>query len=220
MRLPDKHINKTIVMKKQAYFILLFMCLFFVQCSNTKTNQDKHADHNSARDSIDRQMLMEERPEEEDDTPSFDEDRRRYIQSYDKIEKIDTTVKIGSGETLHLYTSYYCLYDSSLIIPRKYVFDDKGKYVGKPFLTHNFKSKIILVYKQDTVFNQDIDKKVFKNYLTPELKKYGIILSPELESINADGIKLGYSISIPVTDLGVYCSVFISKTGLVKVSSD
>ena len=97
--------------------------------------------------------------------------------------------------------------DSGLIIPAKYSFD-----THKDFVTHNFKSELILLLDKDTLFKKQITKGTFDKLLYSDLRDYATLLYPDFY-IKNDSIEIHYSISIPVTDVGIGVTIKFDKKG-------
>jgi len=142
------------------------------------------------------------------DNPQVDA-RKDLIASYDKPVFIDTFF-VANGKKLEVLFHYWCTMDSSIIVPAKYNFD-----TDKDFVTHDFISDLTVLSGKDTVFKKHITKATFNNLLdtldTP-LKKYATLLGPTV-SINRDSIQIYYSISIPVTDVGIGVNIKFDKNG-------
>src|ERR1041384_4219553 len=62
-----------------------------------------------------------------------------YLQRYDKKINIDTSYESGK-DNFHLHLEYYCLFDSSIIVPKPYV----AVYGLDSFVTHAFEAKLTL----------------------------------------------------------------------------
>jgi hypothetical protein len=163
-------------------------------------------------------MAEGERPDSEQETPSPIEERIRLSKTYNVIKIIDTTLMAGP-DTLHLHLKYYCIKDSDLIIPKKYVFGEKSP---KDFITHNFASDIKITQKGQIIFNKTIRKNSFDTILTEQLKNYGMLMMPYLSSSNGNKnqIVLDYSISIPASEIGTSVSLIINKNGDSKIAKN
>jgi Domain of unknown function (DUF4738) len=137
--------------------------------------------------------------------------------SYGKIEKIDKLV-IEGKDTLQIHETYYCLHDSSLRIPGRYL-GPWGKDTTKDFIANTFATRIVLVVDNDTILNRMFKKADFDKYLFKQLRRYAIISEPNY--IGYDKAKgefaLGYSLSIPLTDVGVPAYITIDKRGKYRV---
>jgi hypothetical protein len=167
---------------------------------------------------IDAQMAEGARPESEEETPSPAEERERLSKSYNEVKKIDTILKAGN-DSLHLQLKYYCIKDSTLVIPKKYVFGEKSP---KDFITHDFASEIVITQNGQTIFNKTIRKGNFNSVITDQLKSYGILMKPYLSTTNGDKdqVVLDYSISIPGSEIGTGVSLTINKKGDYKVAKN
>ena len=117
------------------------------------------------------------------------------------------TFFIDSGKKFEVIFHYFSTIDSGLTVPAKYNFDTK-----KDFVTHNFISDLILLSDKDTLFKKQITKSTFDNLLDTSLKKYTTLLYPNFY-IKNDSIEIHYSISIPVTDVGIGVNIKFDKKG-------
>jgi hypothetical protein len=104
--------------------------------------------------------------------------------------------------------------DSAIRVPKKYVY----MYKVDSFVTHNFASDILLVKNNKEILRETLYKKDFQRLLPQELKAYGALFCPELE-IKNDSIWLDYSISIPLTDVGIGVHTIIDKDGRLTYSA-
>lgn len=116
-----------------------------------------------------------------------------YIKSYNIFTTIDTTFN-----NYRISVVYYCANDSSILIPSKYSWSENKQN----FRTHNFLSKVIIVQRNDTVFTKQITKELFSRSLPKELKSFGVLMYPEITLLK-DSLCFSYSVSIPLTDIGM-----------------
>lgn len=135
--------------------------------------------------------------------------REEYISLYQKPVLIDSSF-VDNGKKYRIVFHHFSTMDSGLVVPAKYNFD-----TNKDFVTHNFVSDLTLLLGKDTVFQKQISKTMFSNLLntleTP-LNKFATLLYPTLD-INKDSIKINYSISIPVTDVGIRANIKFDMKG-------
>ncbi|HEX9502996.1 MAG TPA: hypothetical protein VF974_01575 [Patescibacteria group bacterium] len=122
---------------------------------------------------------------------------------------IDSTYIIG-GDTFHIHLKHYCLRDSGIVIPKSYVY----MYKLDSFVTHNFVSMIRLDKNSQTILQKTIYKKDFEQFLDRSLQKYGALLLPYIYLEN-NTIKVGYSISVPLTDVGIGVSMLVNRDGSI-----
>ena len=164
---------------------------------------------------IDSQMALGDRPDNEQADPTFKGVLNDLLASYNKVIHIDKSF-IDGKDTLKLHETYYCLHDSLLSVPKKYMW---GGDKTKDFVTNNFVSKIILTVDNDTVLNEVFDKSDFNGVINGQLKKYAIIFNPDYLGYNKikSELALGYSISIPLTDVGVPTYLVIDKKGKYRI---
>ncbi len=203
----------------------LIFISFFARCSGNHSRQTFNSkqsetmnDSLKKRKAIDSQMALGDRPDDEQEGPSFKEVLADRLESYKKVEYIDKSV-IDGKDTAHLKEMYYCLHDSSLRVPKKYMW---GGDKTRDFVTNNFASKIALVINKDTVLNKVFKKSDFNGVIYEQLKKYAIVLKPGYIGYNKTKgeFALGYSISIPLTDVGVPAYITINKTGKFSILNE
>lgn len=206
-------------------FLLLLMTLF-IRCSSSSVQNGEKSKTNKVKDSVNKQKAIDEqmekgdRPDDEQPTPTPAEERKRLIGRYDQVETFDTTIVNGS-DNLNLRLKYYCLRDSSIIVPKTYQSDEKKPHA---FTTHPFASTVLLIYNQDTVLNREFKASDFNPFFEDNfggnLKRYGsILMLPELSKKNKDKgqIALIYSLAIPATDIGIRMYLIITKNGNYKI---
>jgi hypothetical protein len=86
-------------------------------------------------------------------------------------------------------------------------------------LSHtNYANDITITINEDTIFKKTILKEDFKKILDKSLRNYAVIMSPSFE-YNKNNIKISYSISIPITDLGIGANFIIERNGTYKISA-
>lgn len=115
---------------------------------------------------------------------------------------------ILNGENCKLHFKHYCLMDSIIKVPKKYL----EPYGMDLFVTHNFASAVKVEKNSMVVVDTILYKKSFQKYLDDNLKSCGVLLYPTVNT--SDGtIEINYSISIPLTDIGVAVGMNIDKKG-------
>jgi hypothetical protein len=186
--------------------------------SSNKVNDTSKVAADAKQKAIDAQMAEGVRPDSEEETPTPTDERKRLSKTYDEVKKIDTILKVGN-DSLHLKVKYYCVKDSSLVIPKQYVFGEKPP---KDFTTHDFASDIVITQNEQIIFNKTIRKSSFTSVITDQLKKYGILMMPYLSSSSGDKkqVILDYSISIPGSEIGTGVSLIINKKGDYTVAKN
>lgn len=138
-----------------------------------------------------------------------------YVKGYKDTTKVDTSFDYN-GENLKISFSHYCTFDSSLHLPSKYV----GIYGLKEFTTHSFKSALkISSGESEVIVDTVISKEIFKEKIFEEEKLYGALLYPNL-SFSEKGLTVDYSISVPLTDVGVSVSLWCGYNGKLIVKKD
>lgn len=132
---------------------------------------------------------------------------------YERPLVVDTVFHMR-GKELHLYVKHYCLMDSAIRIPKRYIFwDSLDSYV-----THNLVTQVKLEEGDKALLERTIRKEDFRQLLYPDysnLDSFAVLLRPNVD-LKGDKIRLGYSISIPLTDLGVGCDALIDEKGVIS----
>ncbi|TBT96539.1 hypothetical protein CWI39_3672p0010 [Hamiltosporidium magnivora] len=198
-------------MKIYQKITLLIIISVFIECNKKKESLSEY--HKlTPSDSLNiKNENIEPEEFEGDDTRKI---REEYISNYNKIENIDSTLVDNDGNKIHFISKYYCLFDKSLIIPKMYVWEDSSS----DFITHNYANDITITINEDTIFKKTILKEDFKKILDKSLRNYAVIMSPSFE-YNKNNIKISYSISIPITDLGIGANFIIERNGTYKISA-
>jgi hypothetical protein len=151
--------------------------------------------------------------EEENEQPDTKDLRKEYISNYNKIELIDTFFKNSEGKLIHIQTKYYCLFDSAIVVPKKYVWED----TTRSFTTHNYSQDIKIIVDKDTIFNNTIKKDDFADKLYPELKKHAVLMFPNFSYDKENNLfEFGFSITIPITDVGEGWRLIIDNNGNIS----
>jgi hypothetical protein len=204
-------------MKKLS--IALILLVFWGCNSESQKKSDSFVKTSRVKDSVKNKTNGSVQPFTDADLPpSQAEENQQLIKTYDKVVITDS-IFIDNIDTLHFLMKYHCLKDVDLVIPKFY---DEAK-PQKDFLTHPFVADILLINKKDTVLNRQFRASdfypFFKDNFGGNLKKYASIFDPGLYRQNKDKshIYIGFSISIPSTDLGIGTSLVIDKNGKYKI---
>ena len=132
-----------------------------------------------------------------------------YVARYKTPCLIDSAFRVGADRFI-VHLKHYCLMDSGITVPHKYV----GMYKLDHFVTHNFATQVQVERNDSIILRKTVYKKDFDMFLYPELKDYGALRCPAM-AIKNDNIELHYSISIPLTDVGIGATAAIDRDGNV-----
>lgn len=124
---------------------------------------------------------------------------------------IEDTILTIENDTFRISLKHYPLADSLVIVPKKYV----GIYKLDSFTTPGFKTSVTIVKDGKTILQREISKNDFQEFLAPALKNYAVLLYPYVSSVN-NHIELHYSISVPLTDVGIGVGAIVDKDGGVE----
>lgn len=133
----------------------------------------------------------------------------QYIAGYTTHCTIDSSFEVADAR-YKLHVDHICTFDSAIIVPKSYV----NSYKLDSFITHDFVTHITLHRNAKKILERTITKKDFWLKYRPELSQYGVIFCPHLEIYLGEMI-LNYSISIPLTDVGVSATANIDGKGAV-----
>jgi hypothetical protein len=193
--------------------IIIFLSIILItnQCNNSS---DSHITSES-NDSLKPEIVKNNNEKRINDTMDEDDSTgdiiNEYIKEYQKKVAFDTSYIVNT-DTFRVNFKHYCLMDSSIIVPKKYV----EIYGLDSFVTHNFESELKVRKNDNLVFNKIIKKHQFDKYLDDNLRKYGALLYPEA-SIKNTLLEIDYSISIPLTDVGVRIEMTVNSDGKVEI---
>lgn len=143
-----------------------------------------------------------------------DEELTAIVADYKKMESqlwvVDSSFVLGT-DTLKIALRHAPVTDSVLVIPVKYV----SMYKLDSFITHYFNTIVEVKKNNKTIFKRTISKNDFQKYLEPSLRSYGALLYPQLKRVSGQ-IMINYSISIPLTDVGIGVSALIDNDGEIE----
>lgn len=184
-------------LRKSIY--LLSLTFFCFGCNNTSTNSAI-----SDQDSIIKSDKKTNKGDKE-----LNEIVRAYTQMYNTPFVSDSSYLLGN-DTFSVSLRHASLMDNAVVVPGKYV----DIYGMDSFVTHNFSSSIKVKKNGAVLMERNISKSEFNNFLNPNLKAYGVLLYPSVQSF-ADSIEINYSVSIPLTDVGVRVGISVRKNGTI-----
>ena len=136
---------------------------------------------------------------------------QNYLKEYADTIVIDTSI-IYKGEILHVAFEHYCTYDSSINLPIKYI-----KIYGlTKFVTHSFDSKLKITMDKKLIVDTIISKTLFYNKIPKEEQLYGVLFFSKISFFDGR-LKIDYSISIPLTDVGQRSTLECSYDGKIAL---
>ncbi len=195
------------------YFIktALFSTMVFImcRCSETANNDTSTVDSNYLN-SV--EMGRKDSVGASSDTDTVVADIiNEYVKGYHNKKDFDSTY-ISNGDIVQVDFRHYCVFDNAITVPKKYV----SIYGLEKFVTHNFESTLKITNGDKVVIDTIIKKSQFNDYLDEPLRTYGVLLYPEVRVKDAI-LNIDYSVSVPLTDVGVRMEVRIDSQGGVDV---
>ncbi|MFB6456609.1 hypothetical protein ACE38W_15160 [Chitinophaga sp. Hz27] len=94
---------------------------------------------------------------------------------------------------------HHCIEGSKVVVPKKYVV----LYHLDKFESCQFQSDIKVAVNGDPVLDTIITKAQFTEAMEPHIQQYATLLAPYLYLNKEYKLELHYSLSIPLTDLGI-----------------
>ena len=133
-----------------------------------------------------------------------------YESGYKSTVELDTLIDID-GKKYRIKLKHYCLFDNALKIPKT--------YNGSEFQTHNYAIDLNISVDGKSLIEKKIVKEDFKDAVNKELQNFGVILYPNFEGFKADekAFVFEFSLSVPVTDIGVPVSFLVNTEGVFSV---
>ena len=174
-------------------------CLLFSSCQQVdETNTVK-------KDSIP-DVSVDEPEGDANVGPSLAEVRAEWISGYNKAFVFDTS--FNYLDSLYSFSfRHYCLFDSAIVVPALYDLE-----TDKPFLTHHFNSALVLRKGRDTIAAFSVGAEDFRAFADSTLSAFGVLSYPDI-LVQNDTIRIGYSLSIPATDVGKHVTLCLSLDG-------
>lgn len=123
-----------------------------------------------------------------------------FEREYRKVMRLDTGYVL-KGDTFSIHLTHQCDTLNTLLIPEKYV----TVYGLKEFAAHPFFGEIKVERNGVSFFSQRITISTFHRLLDESVRLYGSILYPVF-SLDSNKVKMRYSVSIPLTDVGKTCT--------------
>jgi hypothetical protein len=189
-------------------FFTILICFSVLFCfSQTLRKQT------TAKDTIHKTSPPKHLAEDDDPEPSLATILSDQLKSYKHVVKIDTTFLLSPHDTLTVKLRHYCVYDDDIDLPSNWI----KMYNLKKFRAHNFVTALTMKLNNSVVFNGLIKKKDFNELLDNNLKKYAVLLVPAIKA-SSNGLMLGYSISVPLADIGHEFTMNIDTLGNKHVS--
>ena len=121
----------------------------------------------------------------------------------------DTLFIIGS-DTISVALNHSCTGDS-FPLPAKYL----EMYKLDRFMAHSLKTDIVVEKNGERIAQKRILKMNFESLLEPSLKEYAVLWYGYMGTVN-DTIYIDYSITIPLTDIGIGVRASILKDGSIQ----
>ena len=110
---------------------------------------------------------------------------------------------------------HFCLKDNAINLPGKIL----KIYRLKEFRTHSFQSTLRIVAGKKIILDTVIPKAMFTKYLFAEENEFGVLLYPKL-LFSPNKLSVNYSISVPLTDVGVGVSLETDCSGKLTIKKN
>ena len=193
----------------------LLLSLSIFSCAHHSTNHNDTLKQ-ATTDTIPKAKPKSELQQEKDDgAPSLSSILNDQLKSYRDTIRIDTTFYINGHDTMHISLRHYCTYDNKINLPARYL----KIHNLTEFKTHSFISALKVKINSKVIFKGFIKKEDFEKLLDDELKKYAVLIGPNVELSN-NGLSIQYSISVPLSDVGKGVTIKIDTSGNKYITAD
>ena len=187
--------------------LLLIVVFTICRCNNEAANNDVVDTSHLGAGTIDQKDSINVPADADMEMKDIIDD---YVKGYHTTLLFDSTY-ISNGDTIKVDFKHYCVFDSAIIIPHKYV----SIYGPERFVTHNFESALRIKNGDRIVVDTIIQKAQFDSYLDEYLRDYGILSYPEIK-VKDKVLNINYSVSIPLTEVGVRMEMKINSQGAIQ----
>lgn len=161
-----------------------------------------------------KQVIRDDANDDENPGGNLNDLYNDYISYYTRPCMLDSSFVLGT-DIFHLQYKHICLMDSAITLPRKYV----SLYKLDSFVTHNFITQVRLEKNDKIILQKTVYKKDFNSLIDSSLKEFATLRYPFLR-VGDSSITLDYSISIPLTDVGMGVRMVIDGKGKVLYVRD
>lgn len=192
----------------QKIILTSLISFYFLSCTNDRGDTQNHL---LPLDSVPPKMDSLNRVVKVDKDSSLASIIKEYVKKYNDTVMLDTSFNYKEKE-IKVSFVHYCLHDSSIVVPDKYI----NTYGIREFRTHNFQSCLKIRENGKIIVDTIINKSFFDKEIFDEERKYAALLYPNLH-FEKEKLVIDYSVSIPLTDVGVGVSVNINYEGMMKV---
>ncbi len=200
--------NSNIIFHYTLSSVLLLLGFTIISCSGHSSTKLNDTAKQTPVDTIRKKVKSKLQQEKDDGVPSTDEILDGVRKSYKDTIKVDTTFIVMKHDTMRVKFRHYCTYDGKINLPNRYL----KIYDIPKFQTHDFISSLELKINSKVVFKGIIKKEDFGSLLDDELKKYAVLISPNVKLSN-NSLAIQYSISVPLSDVGKGVVMKIDTSG-------
>lgn len=188
--------------------MLKLICyLFAISLIVTSCTDAPSATTDTGADSVKKETAQDK------DVYNEEQDIKNMISKMTNICEVaftkDTSFIIGA-DTFAVALNHSCTGDSFLL-PAKYI----EVYKMDRFMAHDLKTDIVVKKNGVSILNKRIVKKDFKSVSDEVLNQYAVLFYGYMRTID-DSFYVHYSLSIPLTDVGIGVKAIISKDGSIR----
>src|SRR5690606_17197741 len=176
--------------------LLCWTLIFFTSCNSSPDNSSVSKTESDSADKL-KSSQGNKGNSDDEAMPDLQETINQYNQYLKQGEVLDTTILLGL-DTIHINLRHYSVHDSGIVIPDKYV----GIYGMKQFVSNTLQSRLTVHKNETRLIDNMITKKSFDSITDNALKEFGVLLFPYIDVCNGQ-IEIHYSLTIPLTDVGV-----------------
>jgi len=207
--------NPNIIFHYTLSSVLLVLGFSIISCSGHSSTNLTDTVKKTTVDTVRKKAKSKLQQEKDDGVPSTDEILDDVRKSYKDTIRVDTTFILMKHDTMTVKFRHYCTYDGKINLPTRYL-----KIYGiQKFQTHDFISALEVKINSKVVFKGIIKKEDFGSLLDDELKRYAVLMSPNVKLSN-NSLAIQYSISVPLSDVGKGFTVKIDTSGNKHITTN
>jgi hypothetical protein len=182
--------------------ILIGLLFGVISCNNQPSKSPQYAPQKPSIDTTD------------NTGPGISDIVEEFRDSVQKESILDSSIIVGR-DTISVRVKMEVIHGSDFLIPNKYL----QEVQLDSFRAWNMRSTVEVFINSIPKSKIEIEKDDFAPLLDNSLRKYGILMYPEVDKIDKSGVAIDYSISIPFTDVGIGVVAKI-ENGIVSYSAD
>lgn len=193
-------------MKHCSLFVGIILCLLYA-CNNS------HKEDKQQAETVDSTSFLKKQYDPYEDSIGKQE-LRGIIADFEKSTKdtfaVDSVIYRGKDSVRVLY-KHYADHHNLIVIPDRFT----EMYGLHKYTAPEFIASLKMIRNGIVIIDTSYGKKMFIDYVPQEWREFSILMHPHLY-IEEKEVRINYSISIPLTDLGRSASLTVDYNGYLE----